>query len=123
MQRGFTYLWVLIAIAITSAGLASVTSIYSQAVARSKRMDSLWVQEQYASAIQSYQSSTPIGTSAFPATLEELLDDKRYVTVRRHIRELYVDPLSGQMDWQLLIRPDGRIVGIQSRQSLSLAPL
>jgi type II secretory pathway pseudopilin PulG len=119
MQRGFTYLWVLIAIAITSAGFASVTSVYSQAVARAKRIDSRWVEEQYAFALKRYQAATPIGTPAFPATLEELMEDKRYVTLRRHVRELYVDPMTGQMDWQLVQRPDGRIVGVRSRLDTS----
>lgn len=115
MQRGFTYLWVLIAIAISSVGFASVASVYSHAVARAKLIDSRWVQDQYAIAFRSYQVSTPIGTAAFPMTLEDLLEDKRYVTVRRHLRELYVDPTTGQMDWQLIQRPDGRIVGLRSK--------
>jgi type II secretory pathway pseudopilin PulG len=115
MQRGFTYLWILIAIAITSAGLAASVSVYSAAVARNKLIELQWVLQQYQTAFESYRGASPIGQSPSPQTLEELLDDKRYVTIRRHIRELYEDPMTGQLDWQLDLTTSGRIAGVSSR--------
>jgi hypothetical protein len=70
--------------------------------------------QQYQVSLKSYEAATPIGQAIVPIGLAELLDDKRYVTTRRHIRELYTDPFTGKNDWELVRRPDGRIIGIQS---------
>ena len=116
---GFTYIWLLIAVAITSAGLAATSTLYSASVARSKQIELQWVLQQYQVALKSYESATPIGQASYPRELAELLDDKRYVTVRRHIRELYAHPLEGEWGWKLIRRPDGRIVGIENNRVAS----
>jgi hypothetical protein len=43
-----------------------------------------------------------------------LLEDRRYPTVRRHLRRLYVDPITGQQEWGLVKAPEGGIMGIYS---------
>jgi type II secretory pathway pseudopilin PulG len=113
-SRGFTYIWLLIAVAITSAGLAATSTLYSASVARSKQIELQWVLQQYQIALKNYAAATPIGQAAQPIELYELIDDKRYVTIRRHIRELYSNPVTGQNDWILLRQPNGRILGVQN---------
>lgn len=52
-----------------------------------------------------------------PTTLDELLRDPRAPGVRRHLRRLRADPLTGRREWGLLTDSQGRIVGV-----FSLAP-
>jgi len=113
-QRGFTYLGVLLAIALIGIGLAAASEVWVT-IARRQRLEQLeWVGEQYVSAIGSYYESSPGRVKTFPRTLQDLLLDKRYVTMRRHLRQLYTDPLTGAADWELVLAPDGGIRGVRA---------
>ncbi|WP_353393397.1 hypothetical protein [Hydrogenophaga sp. 5NK40-0174] len=68
----------------------------------------------YREALASYYVSTPGTTKRWPKSLDELLNDRRQVGVKRHIRRLYVDPITGALDWTLLRAQDGGIWGVQS---------
>jgi hypothetical protein len=52
-----------------------------------------------------------------PRQLEDLLVDRRAGGVRRHLRKIYADPLTGRLEWGLVKHPDGSIAGV-----FSLAP-
>jgi hypothetical protein len=41
--------------------------------------------------------------------------DPRFPQVRRHLRRLYADPITGTADWKLIMAPDGGIMGVASR--------
>jgi type II secretory pathway pseudopilin PulG len=111
-QRGFTYLGVLLAIALLGIGMTAASEVWVT-TARRQRMEQLgWVGQQYVQAIGSYYESSPGRVKAYPKTLEELLEDKRYAFVRRHLRQVYVNPFSGAVDWELIRAPDGGIRGI-----------
>jgi type II secretory pathway pseudopilin PulG len=111
-QSGFTYLGVLFAIALLGIGLVGVSEVWVTN-ARRQRMEQLeWVGQQYVRAIGSYYESTPGAAKAFPKSLQDLLEDKRFVTVRRHLRRVYPNPFTGQADWQLEPAPGGGISGI-----------
>jgi type II secretory pathway pseudopilin PulG len=113
-QRGFTYLGVLLAVALIGIGLAAASEVWVT-IAKRQRLEQLeWVGEQYVSAIGSYYESSPGRVKVFPRTLQDLLEDKRYLTVRRHLRQLYVDPLTGAVDWELVLAPDGGIRGVRT---------
>lgn len=49
-----------------------------------------------------------------PRAWQELLRDPRVPGVRRHLRRVYADPLSGRPDWGLLRDAQGGIVGVYS---------
>jgi hypothetical protein len=50
-----------------------------------------------------------------PARLEDLLQDPRYPSTRRHLRKLYADPITGQASWGLVQASDGSgIIGVHS---------
>lgn len=111
-QRGFTYVGVLLAIAILGLGLSAASEVWST-VARRQRMDQLdWVGRQYVQAIGSYYEGSPGYVKAYPKTLNDLVEDRRLAVVRRHLRQVYVNPLTGTADWQLVRAPEGGIRGI-----------
>ena len=50
---------------------------------------------------------------AYPLRLDDLVLDPRGLKPARHLRRLYLDPITGQADWGL-VRAGGRIVGVYS---------
>ena len=113
-QRGFTYLGVLLAIALLGIGLVAAAEVWTT-TARRQRIEQLeWVGQQYVQAIGSYYESAPGGAKAFPKSLEDLLEDRRVPFVLRHLRQLYGNPLSGKPDWELIEDPGRGIRGVRA---------
>ncbi len=113
-QGGFTYIGLLLLIAIGGIGLAAVGQVWHTESQREREKELLFVGEQYARAIGSYYESTPGAVKQYPASLEELLEDRRVPVVRRYLRKLYRDPVTGEADWVLILQ-QGRIVGVHSQ--------
>lgn len=115
-QGGFTYLGVMIIVAIMGLGLAALGTIYSQTAQRDKEAELLFVGGQFRDAIRSYYRSGPGGV--YPKKLEDLLEDKRFPMPVRHLRRIYRDPITGSTDWGLVETPDkAGIMGVFSRSA------
>lgn len=117
-QAGFTYLGVLLLIAVTGIALSSTVTLWSTQGLRDRERDLLWVGTQYAQALRSYYRESP-GLAQYPQTLDELLEDPRYPGIKRHLRRLYPDPITGSDEWGLLRSIDGRITGVYSQSDLT----
>lgn len=113
-NRGFTYLGVLLLIAVSSVALAATGTLWTRAAQRDRERQLLWVGGQYAQALRSYYRASP-GLAQYPQELADLLQDNRFPQTRRHIRRLYPDPITNSQEWGLLRGLDGRITGIHSR--------
>lgn len=116
-QRGFTYLAVMLFIALTGLGLATVAESWSHARQREKEAELLWVGNQFIQAIGLYYERSPGGTKRYPESLEDLLEDRRFLTTQRYLRRIYADPMTGKADWGLVQAPSGGIMGIRSRST------
>ena len=114
-QSGFTYVMVLILVAISGAFLAAVGTMWSSAAQREKEAELLFIGEEFRTAIASYYERSPGSVKMYPRTLEDLLYDKRYLTLQRHLRRIYIDPMTGQPDWATIPAPDGGVMGVHSR--------
>lgn len=112
---GFGYLSVIVTIAIFTLGLAAIGEMWSTQAQRDREAELLHAGRAVREAIISYYASTTLGKPAYPARLEDLLEDRRGPTLRRHLRKIYIDPMTGDADWILITTPDGRIRGIHSR--------
>jgi type II secretory pathway pseudopilin PulG len=110
-QKGFTYIGLLIFVAIASAGLAAFGEIASHAARREKEAELLFRGSAIAAAIASYYKKE----SRYPASLEALLEDKRFPMPVRHLRKLYPDPMTGEANWALIEAPGGGVMGVHSR--------
>lgn len=99
---GFTYLSLMILLAII--GLVSAASIKLGAIAArsAAERELLAIGEEYADALQSYAKATPSGMSPLPPSFKELLHDTRFPGMRRHLRKIYVDPMTGTAEWGLV---------------------
>jgi type II secretory pathway pseudopilin PulG len=109
-QAGFTYIGLLFAVAILGITLASVGVVWSTEIRREKEAELLWVGDQYREAIGRYFATG----GQYPQDLSDLLEDKRFPQVRRYLRKLFPDPMTGQMDWQIIAAPSAGIMGVAS---------
>jgi type II secretory pathway pseudopilin PulG len=114
-QHGFTLLAVLAALTILALACERVMQFASQQAQREREAQLLRAGGAYAQAIAAYHADTPGHARQWPPTLEALIEDRRFVQVRRHLRERYKDPITRSVDWGLLRSPDGGIVGVYSR--------
>lgn len=106
-------LLILVAIiGITSTAAISVGAVTQR---RDAEEELLFVGLQFKIAFRSFYESTPAGQRRHPAALADLLKDPRYPNVRRHLRRIYIDPLTGKADWVLVESPEGGIMGVRSR--------
>lgn len=113
-ESGFTYLWVLFLVFLMGLGLMAASEIASTASQREKEKELLSIGRQFRTAISSYyEIQVPGGRNQYPASLEDLLLDRRHPGIRRHLRKIFVDPLTGKAEWGE-VRVGGRIVGVHS---------
>jgi len=115
-DRGFTYIGVLLATAILTAGLGLVIEAWHTTLRREKEADLQHIGIQYQRAILLYYEGSPAGRPRYPRELKDLLHDERYPTARRYLRKLYPDPITGG-EWAIMKAPDGGIMGIHSTSS------
>lgn len=101
-------------IAISGIALAAAGLVWHTEVKREKERQLLFVGEEFRQAIVSYYDNSPQGARQFPLKLEDLLRDQRFPVIKRHLRRIYQDPMTGTRDWGLM-REGGRIVGIYSQ--------
>ena len=120
--RGFSYLGLLFFVAITAAALAALGQAWSTAAERERERELEFRGNEIARAIQSYaavQSADPGQPPQYPASIDDLLNDRRGVKARHHLRRAYVDPFTGKADWMLV--PDSfnpkRFSGVHSRST------
>lgn len=113
-QGGFTFVAVLLLLALCMLGLAVAGPIWSQQVQRDREQELLRVGVLYAEALASYREASPGSLKQYPDRLESLLLDTRYLGTRRHLRSLYPDPMNPGQPWGLVVDADKRIVGIYS---------
>ena len=111
-QGGFTYLGLLIVVAVMGAGAAAYGQIASHAAQREKEAELIFRGEQFRAAIASYYKKE----SRYPQALADLVEDKRYPMPVRHLRRVYEDPLSAKADWGLVESPEGGgVMGVYSK--------
>ncbi len=117
-QDGFTYMALLFAIVLAGTALAATGVLWRTEGAREREAELLFIGGEIQRALESYFLATPIEPRRYPRTLEELVEDRRGPFVRRHLRRLYADPLTGKPDWMLVRAPDGTITGVHSTSEL-----
>jgi type II secretory pathway pseudopilin PulG len=112
--HGFTYIGLLIFIALMGIALAGTGMVWHTQVRRDKERELLFVGDQFRRAISQYYERSPGGDKRFPQSLDDLLLDKRYPATQRYLRRVYPDPITGKAVWGFVKGPEGRIVGVYS---------
>ena len=105
-QSGFTYLFVLMLIALIGMGLVAAGTLWSTESQRDREADLLFIGDQYRQAIRSYYELEP-AQPRLPQSIDELLEDNRRPNVVRHLRRAYRDPFTGEA-FALIREPDSQ---------------
>jgi len=109
-QQGFTYLAMLLGVAMIGATLALTGMAWQTVVQREKEAELLFVGGEFRRAIKQYYASY----GQYPRQIADLLKDPRFPGMRRFLRKLYFDPITGKKEWGLVSAPDGGIMGVYS---------
>lgn len=112
-QTGFTYIGILIIVALMGTALAGLGQAWGQMGKREREQELLFVGNQFRIALELYYHHSP-GTDRYPHMLSDLLKDPRFPDTQRYLRKLYRDPITGKADWGLVKGTDGGIVGVYS---------
>lgn len=113
-QDGFTYFAVLLLVVTTSTGALAVGTLWQTAQRREQERELLAIGDEFRRAIESYRRLPAGDRRQYPRSLEDLVLDPRVPGVRRHLRRIYADPVTGKAEWGLLRAPDGGIMGVHS---------
>ena len=118
-QHGVVLLTVLVFILLSALAASALVVRYDTDRRREKEAELLFAGAQYRKAIASYYGTIPPGRArSLPPTLEALVTDNRFPTPMHHLRRMYVDPMTGKADWDLIPGPGG-FVGVRSRSDLA----
>lgn len=113
-KSGFTYIGLLVLLAIIGIGLGATGVVFHHQAQREKEKQLLFAGGEIRHAIGRYYENSPGGAKQFPQTLEALLRDDRRAGMHRYLRQIYRDPMTNARDWVPLRAPDGGIMGVHS---------
>ncbi len=116
-HAGFTYLGLLILLAIIALVASASLQVGSILQRRAAEEELLTIGLQFRQALQSYAAMSQAGQKRFPSSLADLVKDPRFPHTVRHLRKIYVDPLTGKDEWGVVTAVDG--TGILALYSLS----
>lgn len=113
-ERGYSYVVVMFLVAALS--LVSVRALENTLTAerREKEAQLLLVGEAYRAAIRSYYENGDGSAKVYPLTLADLLKDGRASLIRRPLRKLYRDPITGSSEWGIITAESGGVKGVFS---------
>lgn len=113
-QKGFAYLFVLFLIALVAVSALAVTTVAHYSGVRSDERELLRIGAEFRRALQSYRSA--VDPQVYPLSLDDLVSDERTGEEVRHLRRIYVDPITRTHEWGIVVA-EGRIVGMHSLSS------
>jgi len=126
LEKGFVYIWALFAVTLLGVIMAGIGQVWQTKAQREKEKELLFVGEQFQKAIMSYYNNATGGPKQYPESLEDLLLDDRSSTSKRHLRKIFLDPMTNSYKWGLVTEPipkqttginfidDAGIIGIYS---------
>ncbi|TFW30027.1 type II secretion system protein [Massilia arenosa] len=114
-QGGFTYLGVIVLVMIiglVTAATLKIDALLRRAAAEEELLE---IGAQFSAALRSYAAATPRGQNPQPPTLKELLRDPRVPGLRRHLRKIFVDPMTGKAEWGVMYMGENTgVIGVYS---------
>ncbi len=111
-NQGFTYIGVLIIVAVMMMALGAASQVWHTVMQREKEQELLFIGHQFRAAIGNYFQQSG---GRFPPSLEVLLESSDLGANKvRFIRKLYLDPMTGDNKWGLVTGIDEKIMGIYS---------
>ena len=116
-QQGFTYIGVLVILAVMMMALGAASEIWHSVMQREKEQELLFIGHQFRAAIGKYYVQSG---NRYPENLEALLESNDLGVTgagakkSRFLRKLYQDPMTNESHWGLVAGPDKRVQGVYS---------
>ncbi|HEX9113127.1 MAG TPA: type II secretion system protein [Nitrospirota bacterium] len=98
--HGFSYIALLVAIVIIGISLGAAGKYWQNVMLREKEEELLFRGNQYRQAIERYYTAIP-GRAQYPQNIDDLLKDSRTPAGKRHLRQKYTDPMTGE-DFEII---------------------
>lgn len=114
-QAGFTLVLVLLLVAVLGLGMAVAGPAWAQQTQREREAELLRIGRLYALALQAYRDASPGLAKECPRSLDELVNDNRFIGLTRHLRRLYPDPMQPDQPWGLVRDAKGRVCAVYSQ--------
>lgn len=111
---GFILLGMLCLLVISGYILTQASAKWSDVVKREREQELLKVGDTIRKSIGSYYNATPGVVKQYPPSLDALLYDNRFPMPKRHIRKLYIDPVTQHEGWGIVVAPNGGVMGVNS---------
>ena len=118
-QTGFGYITVLFIAMILAIFSGTAYEQLDTVVRRDKEQEWLFVGKQYQQAVKSYYNNSPNGLKELPKSIDNLVNDKRFLNTQHYLRQSYVDPITGG-DWILITNEQGGMTGVVSSANLPI---
>ena len=111
--RGFTFLAVMFSIVLIGTLIGVAARQLATVAKREKEAELLFRGQAIRRGIELYYRTSRAGFSQYPRALEDLIKDPGSPGVRRYLRKLYADPITGG-EWVLIRDGSGRVKGVRS---------
>ncbi|MDD1749419.1 MAG: type II secretion system GspH family protein [Methanothrix sp.] len=112
-SQGFAYIALLVVIVVIGISLGAAGKYWSNVVLRDKEEELIFRGDQYRQAIELYYKAV-LTAPQYPASIDDLLMDNRTATGKRHLRQRYKDPISGEDFVEIKDPTTNRIIGVHS---------
>jgi len=99
-SSGFSYIALLVAIVIIGISLGAAGKYWQNVMLREKEEEMLFRGDQYRKAIERYYKAVP-GRPQYPRNIDDLLVDNRTPAGKRHLRQKFKDPMTGE-DFEII---------------------
>ena len=110
-QHGSVFMGMLVTVAVVAVMLMETGTLWSSVLQRERELELLARGNEIRRAIGLYYKAG----NAFPKALEDLVHDRRQPTVKRYLRRVYADPLTGTTEWGVVPGPGDTIMGVFSQ--------
>ena len=112
-SSGFSYVALLVAIVIIGISLGAAGKYWQNVMLREKEAEMFFRGDQYRQAIEHYYTAVP-GRPQYPQSIDDLLTDNRTPSGKRHLRQKYKDPITGEDFGEIREPRTKAIVGVYS---------
>jgi type II secretory pathway pseudopilin PulG len=109
-QQGSVFMGMLVSVAVVAVMLMEAGTLWSSVLQRERELELLARGNEIRRAIGLYYGAG----NTFPKSLEDLVLDRRQPTIKRYLRRVYDDPLTGKPEWGVVNGPGDTIMGVFS---------
>lgn len=109
-QHGSVFMGMLVTVAVVAVMLMEVGSLWSSVLQRERERELLARGNEIRRAIGLYYAAG----NTFPKALDDLVLDRRQPTIKRYLRRVYDDPLTGSTEWGVVKGPGETVMGVFS---------